>query len=203
MKILHAVLSEGFYGSERYCVELASALARAGHQVEVLIEDPGSECARMFRDETAAATTAIAAQRGAGRLGLTIMPAWLPAWLHRPFARRALGRFRPDIVHSHLNPAGRRVGGVAQKLGIPHVATLHIDYEPREHAGCDGPIAAAAMHAALARTTPAERAELRETWGVDHATMVIGSIGRLMPVKGMDLLVRAFRLAFPHGDEPA
>jgi glycosyltransferase involved in cell wall biosynthesis len=32
--------------------------------------------------------------------------------------------------------------------------------------------------------------------------MVIGSIGRLMPVKGMDLLVRAFRLAFPHGDEP-
>ena len=226
MKILHAVLSEGFYGSERYCVELASAQARAGHQVEVLIEDPGSDCARMFRDETAAATTAIAAQRGAGRLGLTIMPAWLPAWLHRPFARRALGRFRPDIVHSHLNPAGRRVGGVAQKLGIPHVATLHIDYEPREHAGCDGLIAVAswqrgrigsefrgdaaviwnwlpaAMHAALARTTPAERAELRETWGVDHATMVIGSIGRLMPVKGMDLLVRAFRLAFPHGDEP-
>src|SRR4030081_525526 len=226
MKILHAVLSEGFYGSERYCVELASAQARAGHQVEVLIEDPGSDCARMFRDETAAATTAIAAQRGAGRLGLTIMPAWLPAWLHRPFARRALGRFRPDIVHSHLNPAGRRVGGVAQELGVPHVATLHIDYEPRGHAGCEGLIAVAswqrgrigsefrgdaaviwnwlpaAMHAALARTTPAGRAEPRATWGVDHATMVIGSIGPLMPGKGMDLLVRAFRLAFPHGDEP-
>jgi glycosyltransferase involved in cell wall biosynthesis len=116
---------------------------------------------------------------------------------------------------------------VAQKIGIPHVATLHIDYEPREHADCDGLIAVASwqrgrigpefrgdaaviwnwlpagMHAALARTTAAERAELREAWGVDHAAMVIGSIGRLMPVKGMDLLVRAFRLAFPHGDEPA
>ncbi len=225
MKILHAVVSEGFYGSERYCIELSSLQARAGHQVEVLIADPGSDCARMFQAETAAATAAIAVQGGRGRIGLSIIPAWMPAWLHRPFARRTLGRFKPDIVHSHLNSAGRRVGKLAQKLGIPHVATLHIDYEPREHADCDGLIAVASwqrarigpefrgeaaviwnwlpatMRAALARTTPAERAELRESWHAEHA-MVVGSIGRLMPVKGMDLLVRAFRLAFPRGDEP-
>ena len=169
MKILHAVLSQGFYGSERYCVELASAQARAGHQVEVLIQDPGSDCARIFRNETVAASAAIAEQHGAGRLRLTIMPAWLPAWLHRPFARRALGRFRPDIVHSHLNPAGRRVGGVAQKLGIPHVATLHIDYEPREHAGFDGLIAVASWQ--RARIGPEFRGETAVIWNWLPAAM--------------------------------
>jgi hypothetical protein len=34
---MDAVLSHGFYGSERYCIVLASALARAGHDVCVVI----------------------------------------------------------------------------------------------------------------------------------------------------------------------
>jgi glycosyltransferase involved in cell wall biosynthesis len=218
MRILHAILSEGFYGSERYCIELVTAQARAGHQVEVLIANGASDCARIYRREIAAT--------GSGRVRLVVMPKWVPTWLHRPLARRTLRRFRPDLVHSHLNPAGRRVGRVAQTLGIPHVATLHLDYESREHAGCDGLIAIAswqrarigpefrgqcavvwnwlpaAIDAALARVTAAERAEIRRRWRADEACMVFGSIGRLLPAKGMDLLVRAFRLAFPRGDEP-
>src|SRR5215470_2749523 len=225
MKILHAILSEGFYGSERYCIELATAQARAGHQVEVLIADDSSDCARIFRREIAATMGAIG-PGGPGRIGLVVLPNWLPTWLHRPTAARALARFKPDLVHSHLNPAARRVGGVAQDRGIAHVATLHLDYEPREHASCDGLIAIAswqrerigpefrghaaviwnwlpvAMREALARTTPAERADIRRQWRADDAAMVVGSIGRLTPAKGMDLLVRAFRLAFPRGDEP-
>ena len=217
MRILHAVLSEGFYGSERYCIELATAQARAGHDVEVLIANGASDCARIYRREIAAA--------GSSRIRLAVIPRWAPAWLHRPLARWALRRFKPDIVHSHLNPAGRRVGRVAQTLGIPHVATLHLDYEAREHAGCDGLVAIAswqrtrigpefrgqcavvwnwlpaAVDAALAHVTPAERADLRRRWGAEEACVVFGSIGRLLPAKGMDLLVRAFRLAFPHGDE--
>ena len=39
MRILHAILSGGFYGSERYCVDLAIAQARAGHDVIVLVAD--------------------------------------------------------------------------------------------------------------------------------------------------------------------
>ena len=31
---------------------------------------------------------------------------------------------------------------------------------------------------------------------------MFGSIGRLMPEKGMDVLIRAFCSAFPRGDEP-
>ena len=226
MRILHAVLSKGFYGSERHCIELATAQARAGHDVAVLIEGGDSHCARAFGVEIAAMNAAIAAERGVGAAQLVVMPAGLPAFLQRPFALLTLIRFHPDIVHTHLNPAARRVGRVARWLRIPHVATLHIRYEAREHADCDGLICGAswqhaeigpefrgraavvwawlpgAVHAALARVTPQEVADLRRSWNADERTVVLGSIGRLMPEKGMDVLVLAFRAAFPKGDEP-
>jgi glycosyltransferase involved in cell wall biosynthesis len=172
------------------------------------------------------ATAAIAKEGTSGAIDLVVIPGWLPALLHRLFARRVVAQFAPDIVHSHLNPAARRVGSVAQRMGLPHVATIHIRYEKREHSGCDGLICYAhwqkaeigpefrgeavvvpawlpvAIHAALARVTPAEVAELRRSWRADDRTVVLGSIGRLMPEKGMDVLVRAFRAAFPQGDEP-
>jgi glycosyltransferase involved in cell wall biosynthesis len=226
MKILHAILSEGFYGSERYCIELATAQARAGHQVRLLIVDSGSDCARAFRREIEATTATIAKEGTSGAIDLVAMPASLPTILHRLFARRVVAKYKPDIVHTHLNPAARRVGRVAQRLGVPHVATTHIRYEKREHSDCDGLLCHAhwqraeigpefrgdakvvvawlpvAVHAALARVTPTDVADLRRTWNADDRTIVFGSVGRLMPEKGMDVLVRAFRAAFPHGDEP-
>jgi glycosyltransferase involved in cell wall biosynthesis len=226
MKILHAILSEGFYGSERWCIEMAAAQARAGHTVKLLIVNGRSDAARAFRREAELTTTTIANEGTPGAIDLAIMPGWLPAALHRAYARRVVAKFVPDIVHSHLNPAARRVGQVAQRMGFPHVATIHIRYDKREHSGCDGLICyahwqkaeigpefhgearvvvawlPAAIRAALARVTPADVAELRKTWNADDRTVVLGSIGRLMPEKGMDVLVRAFRAAFPQGDEP-
>src|SRR5262249_53671036 len=180
-----------------------------------------------FRREIATTMAIIRDERSAGEIALVVVPRWMPTWLHRPFAGRALKRSRPDLVHTHLNPAARRVGRVAQKLGIPHGATLHIDYEPREHAVCDGLIAIASWQRArigadfhcktaviwnwlpqsvgdaLARTTRADGSTLRARWRGDDATIVFGSVGRLLPAKGIDVLARAFRRAFPRGDEPA
>jgi glycosyltransferase involved in cell wall biosynthesis len=109
---------------------------------------------------------------------------------------------------------------------MPHVATLHIRYEAREHQDCDGLICGAAwqraeigpefrgesavvwawlpaaVHAAIARVTAEDVATLRRSWRADDRVVVLGSIGRLMPEKGMDILIRAFRAAFPRGDEP-
>jgi glycosyltransferase involved in cell wall biosynthesis len=111
-------------------------------------------------------------------------------------------------------------------MGFRHVATIHIRYDKREHAGCDGLVCYAhwqkaeigaefhgeavvvpawlpvAIRAALVRVTPTDVAALRATWSADDRTIVLGSIGRLMPEKGMDVLVRAFRAAFPQGDAP-
>src|SRR5262245_8521483 len=143
MKILHAILSEGFYGSERWCIEMATAQARAGHTVRLLILNDRSDCARAFRREIEVATAGIAHEGTAGAIDLAVIRGWLPTVLHRAFARRVLSRFEPDIVHSHLNPAARRVGQVAQRMGHPHVATIHIRYDKREHSGCDGLICSA------------------------------------------------------------
>src|SRR5215813_3540099 len=100
MKILHAILSEGFYGSERWCIEMATAQARAGHTVRLLILNDRSDCARAFRREIEVATAAIVEEATAGAIDLAVMPGWLPAVLHRAFARRVLSRFAPDVVHS-------------------------------------------------------------------------------------------------------
>ncbi len=65
MKILHAVLSQGFYGSERYCAELAASQARDGHDVEIIVHGAWSDCAREMRKAVALANTV-----GAGTLRL-------------------------------------------------------------------------------------------------------------------------------------
>jgi glycosyltransferase involved in cell wall biosynthesis len=215
LRILHAILSGGFYGSERYCIDLAIAQARAGHDVIVVVT--GGECAQQFRQSIAEASASLT-QGGAARLAE--IPPSVPAWLQRPVAAAMLMRIRPDIVHTHLNSAARRIGRTAQRLGIPHVLTLHLDYDPREHAAIDGLVALSAkqrgqiqdfagevaiiwnwlpsrVEAALERVEPAEVEQLRHGWRADEKTVVFGSVGRLMPEKGMDTLIRAFRLAFP------
>jgi glycosyltransferase involved in cell wall biosynthesis len=162
---------------------------------------------------------------GAGTLRLTAIPAWAPTALHRVCAQRVLRRFQPDIVHTHLNPAARRIGRIAQRRGIPHVATLHLSYEQREVGNCDGLICIAewqratlggfagevavvhnwlphSLEDAIIHTKQEQVQSLRQAWSADHATFVFGSVGRLVAEKDMPRLVRVFRAAFPNGDEP-
>ena len=223
MRILHAILSDGFYGSERYCIDLAIAQARAGHDVIVLANDGGSPCARQFRKFIAEASGDDAL---AGAIRLVVMPRSVPAWLQRPAAWTMLARIRPDVVHTHLNPAARRVGATAQRLGIPHVLTLHLDYDRNEHAPIDGLVALTEMQweqipadfagkvatvwnwlpstveAALARVQASDVQRLRSFWRADDDAIVFGSVGRLMPEKGMDVLIGAFKTAFAAGENP-
>jgi glycosyltransferase involved in cell wall biosynthesis len=223
LRILHAILSEGFYGSERYCIDLAIAQSQAGHDVTVMAADTGSVCVQHFR-------RAIAQAAGVGIhdsvVSLAAIPSYVPPWLHRPAAAIMLAQKRPDIVHTHLNPAARRIGATAQRLGIPHVLTLHLDYDAHEHAAIDGLVALHVkqrdqippdfaghvaiiwnwlplrVEAALAQVLPRDVRHLRSSWCADDATIVFGSVGRLMPEKGMDVLIRAFKVAFTTTDTP-
>ena len=129
LRILHAVLSEGFYGSERYCAELAVAQANEGHSVQIVTLGRSSDCTQAVRSAIADLCN---------QVQLVAFPGHLPAFLHRPFAYALLARFRPQIVHTHLDPATRRIGRVAQRLGIGHVATLHLRFSAPEYGACDG-----------------------------------------------------------------
>jgi glycosyltransferase involved in cell wall biosynthesis len=217
------VLSGGFYGSERYCIELAIAQARAGHDVAVVAQDPRSTCVEQFRRSAA---EALRDGGFAGSLQIMVLPRALPSWLQRPAAWILLRRFRPAVVHTHLNPAARRVGRVAERLRIAHVATLLIRYEEREHGTCDGLIAVTqaqrnslpegarrraaviwlsvptTSEEAIARVSAAEVEALRRQWRAGESDVVFGSVGRLVSVKGMDVLLSAFEIAFP-ADERA
>jgi glycosyltransferase involved in cell wall biosynthesis len=210
MKILHAILTDTFYGSERYCAELAALQAASDHEVRILIAAAAPDYRRNFV---------------APGVDLVALPAWLPAFLHRPYVGRLIDKFKPDIVHTHLEPAARRVGAVAERLRVPHVATLHLDYSHREHGNCDGLICIASWqrgsvpesHAghievvhnwlptkvaqAIGGTDISAAQRLRDAWTAGETTTVFGSVGRLLPEKGMDVLLKAFLDAFPNGDE--
>jgi glycosyltransferase involved in cell wall biosynthesis len=217
LRILHAVLSEGFYGSERYCAELAVAQASHGHTVQIVTLGRSSDCTR-------AVQSAIADSDGHPQL--IALPRHLPAFLHRPFAYAVLAHFRPHIVHTHLDPATRRIGRVAQRLGFGHVATLHLSFSAPEYGACDGLVCIAdwqrktlpadfagevavvrnwlpvSVAKALANVDAETIGALRRTWRADDQVFVFGSVGRLVCEKGMDLLIDAFRAAFPTRQEP-
>jgi glycosyltransferase involved in cell wall biosynthesis len=55
---------------------------------------------------------------------------------------------------------------------------------------------------ALAKVDAETLRALRRSWQADDQVFVFGSVGRLVSEKGMDLLIDAFRAAFPIGQEP-
>src|SRR5260370_42307645 len=50
--------------------------------------------------------------------------------------------------------------------------------------------------------TSHDASDLRQTWLATDLTFLFGRVGRLVSEKGMDVLVGAFRAAFPFGNEP-
>ena len=198
MRILHIILSTDFAGSEAHCCRLAAEQSRAGHDVAVLVRDgPPSYTTRVAREAAPARVM------------------HLPKWLGGPFESigcwNAARRFRPDIIHTHLGRAAARAVRVGTR--VPLVSTLHIDWR-RQYLRCDGVICIAAWQKADIPATYKGRVEViwnsAPPWPLRAAEQVprradrvdFLSVGRLVPNKGMDVLVRAFRAAFSDGREP-
>lgn len=205
LRILHAIFSTEFAGSERYCADLARLQAEAGHEVRILIKRGKPEYEARFKSLCGKAQV----------VGIpSIVPSILDGWI----ASRVMIGFEADTVHCHLGRAAKRVGRAAKKLGIPAVATLHLDYRAKDYAHLDGLICIADWQRdkmetkgnayagkvitignwvpELAEPESWQVAGVRHALGAAGATVVLGSIGRLVDKKGMDVLVRAFRKAF-------
>lgn len=195
MRIAHLLLTSRFAGSERYAIELAAGQAEAGHEVTLLL-----------RRAALADRPDAPGRHVPPGLPVALLPDWLPGW----HARRWLRRHRPEVAHAHLSAACKALRGVD---GMARVATLHIAYKPRQHAHLDGLVAItpgqlAALPAAFAgrsvhvdnwtRSRPApvaERERLRASIGVGQGVRLLGTLGRVEPSKGHEVLLEAFAAA--------
>ncbi|MGN6528428.1 MAG: glycosyltransferase family 4 protein [Burkholderiaceae bacterium] len=192
LTIVHAVFSSRLAGGERHCVDLARAQAALGHDVHVV--GPGKSAVREV-------------------LGPSVAYHGLPAPLLRGLRLRRLARtLKADVVHGHLGPACKAVAtvGTATRIG-----TLHVGFKAHHHQAMDGLICVntaqrqrlagyEGQHAVIFNWAP-ERdpgaamtpSDLRAELGLDPQQLLVGSVGRLCPSKGMDVLVSAFRAHAP------
>lgn len=198
MRIVQAIFSTGFRGAERHVAELVNGLSQR-HQVRLLLRadcgegDPGKEASIL------------------PFLSRDVSVALLPPTLLGPALRWEIARFRPHIVHSHGGRAGRLSGWWGG--GVPRLATMHLDYRRGWYRRQHALVAPTDWQAAMARAqgfsapihrlnlwvtpppapSPSRRQALRAAWGYPDAVRVIGAVGAFIPVKGFDVLIRAFR----------
>ncbi len=202
LRILVVQLSAGFAGTERHAAELVNGLAPHAEVALLLRARPG-ETHRQA--EYAALRAAVApgipvflSSRAAPCLGL---------W-------RALWRFRPDLIHAHHERSARVAALCAGRFGIPVVATVHVHYRARDFGGCRALIVLNEAERVRVRASFPREVALIENWvvpqprpdavrlaalrrelGIAAGDFVVGSVGRLAPVKRVGGVIAAFAQA--------
>jgi len=196
MRVLVALLSVNFFGTERHAIELANALADR-HEVALALRERPSEPHRQVGYDTLRASVSprvklFAASRALPLLGL---------------ARAVLG-FRPEVIHAHYERSAR--WATRLPFGVPVIATNHYGWSP-DYVRCAGLICLTeAQRAGVPpafrgrifqignwvlphrRPSPGRILELRRGLGIAAADFVIGSVARLDPEKGHAGLIDAF-----------
>lgn len=110
MRICQIMLSAGYGGAERLFVDLCVALARAGHPVQAI-------CHPDFRARDQIQCPGVRID--------TLKARWDRSPLARFNLSRAIRRFAPHVIHSHLARGAALAGPVGKWLNIPVLANLH------------------------------------------------------------------------------
>ncbi len=195
LKICQVIASQSWGGLEKHFVELCNRLALR-HEVTAI----GHEDFRGRVTERVKYVT----------LDLT-RSRWNPIMLWK--LRRALREARPRIIHAHANKATAMVGFAGRGLGAKFVGSVHgFQKSTGMYRRCDRVIAVSKtigeripnanvdivyngveppVLPATLRDNP--RAFLKQALSLDTPRPIAITAGRLDPVKGYDVLLRAWR----------
>jgi sugar transferase (PEP-CTERM/EpsH1 system associated) len=208
MRILHVIATYEIGGAETVALRLAKRQLADGHDVAVVAWADGGEMQERFR---AAGIRTLVLEKGGG-LDVTMWPRVVPFLLkerpqvvhtHNPAAlvyaapaARALGKVTVHTMHGEVALGRelwlRRAAGlglhafVAVSKRIEEVARQHNEVWSRKIQVIDNGIDTE-MFAPDAEL----RAEVRAELGFSDGEFVVGTVGRLQPIKNQALLVRA------------
>ncbi|MCU0758661.1 MAG: glycosyltransferase [Steroidobacteraceae bacterium] len=195
MRILHALLSSGFAGTERATAEMCNALCDA-HEVALAVR-------RGHRSRAGASIV--------DHLDPRVQRHELGDWFPGRGLARLVREWRPDVIHTHLRKSTRLVARL--RPPCPAIATLHMWVNGPHFLQMDGLVVIAQwqkkdlapyrgrvfdINESLVphpRLDAARIAQLRAAAGAAPGEFLVGGVGRLAHSKGFDLLVRAFREA--------
>ncbi|QPF74576.1 glycosyltransferase [Roseateles sp. DAIF2] len=193
LTIVHVVFSSRVAGGERHCLDLAEAQAALGHKVHVV------------GPRRSALAGAVAPGVRYHGLALPLLRGWR--------LRRVVRRLGAQVCHAHLGPACKATATLGPE--VARVGTLHVGYKEHHHAKLDGVIcvnqaqrqrlsAYRGRHRVVYNWAPeptqasqASGPGLRQELGLRPEQLLVGSVGRLHPAKGFDLLMLAFSAQAP------